>query len=39
MGGYCGDKDEIYTFVTDYYNIEHINTQFDSKENDLDTYR
>ena len=31
-------KHEIYTFLTDYYNIEYFNIQFDLKANVLNTY-
>ena len=32
------NKSGTYTFRTDYYNIEHINTQFDLKANCVNTY-
>ena len=32
------NNNEIYIFLTDYYNIEHINTQLDLKANSLNTY-
>ena len=32
------NNNELYTFLTDYYNIEYLNIQFDLKVNGLNTY-